>query len=236
VVGGRWKPLHYLYRRSIYTDVVATCGGDGTCYIKNDRAGTPFRGTVTLEALSFADGTLATVHVERSSLAAGAGVSHYFHAATIANISGATHMLLATVRDDDSNSAVVSANEILLIPPTGLTLLSAAVTAAVASTANPDGSTNVTVSTNATALYVTLTTLAQGRFNDNFFAMRPGATRVVTFLPFATTRAAAEGGSGNAAGTATAAGAAGGAGAASGGSRMLAESMRVEHLQMYLEG
>ena len=218
VVGGRWKPLHYLYRRSIYTDVVATCGADGTCYVKNDRAGKPFRGTVTLEALSFADGTVATVHVEQSSLAAGAGVSHYFYAASIANISRATHMLLATVRDDDSDSAV-SANEILLAPPTGLTLPSAAVTAVVASTVNPDGSTNVTISTNATALYVTLTTLAQGRFSDNFFAMRPGVTRVVTFLPFATTRAVAEGGGGN-----------------GGVSTMLARSMRVEHLQMYLEG
>jgi beta-mannosidase len=26
VVGGRWKPLHYLYRRSLYADVMCTCG------------------------------------------------------------------------------------------------------------------------------------------------------------------------------------------------------------------
>eukprot|EP01046_Picozoa_sp_COSAG06_P041966 COSAG06_NODE_5282_length_3588_cov_17.136715_2_plen_170_part_00 len=56
-------------------------------------------GTVTLESLAFADGSLATVHVEQASLAAGAGVSHFFRAAAIANITGATHMLLATVRD-----------------------------------------------------------------------------------------------------------------------------------------
>ena len=211
--------LQYVYKRSIFTDVVASCGGDGTCFVKNDRAGKPFRGTVTLEALGFADGALSQVHTEEVSLAAGAGVSHYFRAATIANISGATHMLLATVRDDDApsdSSAVVSTNEVLLLPPTEMltTLPSAAVTAAVATAANLDGSTNITVTTNATALYVTLTTLAQGRFSDNFFAMRPGATRAVTFLPFATTAraAAAEGG----------------------GSTTLAESLRVEHLQMYL--
>merc|ERR1719230_2216838 len=26
VVGGRWKPLQYLYKASIYSDVMATCG------------------------------------------------------------------------------------------------------------------------------------------------------------------------------------------------------------------
>ena len=37
VLGGRWKPLQYFYKRSIYADVMATCGGDGTCFVKNDR-------------------------------------------------------------------------------------------------------------------------------------------------------------------------------------------------------
>jgi beta-mannosidase len=37
----------------------------------------------------------------------------------------------------------------------------------------PDGSVNVTVRTDALALYVTLTTLAQGRFSDNAFLMLP---------------------------------------------------------------
>ena len=32
VVGGRWKPLHYLYRRSLYADVIASCGAGGECY------------------------------------------------------------------------------------------------------------------------------------------------------------------------------------------------------------
>jgi len=57
-----------------------------------------------LESLAFADGSLATVHVEQASLAAGAGVSHFFRAAAIANITGATHMLLATVRDGDDST------------------------------------------------------------------------------------------------------------------------------------
>ena len=47
------------------------------------------------------------------------------------------------------------------------------------------GSDDVLVrSTNATALFVTLTTLAQGRFSDNAFAVLPGSPKTVTFEPF----------------------------------------------------
>merc|ERR1712213_199965 len=37
VVGGRWKPLHYWYRASLYVDVTAACGESGRCYVRNDR-------------------------------------------------------------------------------------------------------------------------------------------------------------------------------------------------------
>ena len=47
----------------------------------------------------------------------------------------------------------------------------------------PDGSVPVTLTTDATALFVTLTTLAQGRFSDNAFCMPPGTT-TVRYMPF----------------------------------------------------
>merc|ERR1719305_2178020 len=28
VIGGRWKPLHYWYKSTIFADVMATCGND----------------------------------------------------------------------------------------------------------------------------------------------------------------------------------------------------------------
>lgn len=50
---------------------------------------------------------------------------------------------------------------------------------------NADGSVNITLSTDGSALYITLVTLAQGRFSDNAFHMwGPGGTRVVQFLPW----------------------------------------------------
>ena len=35
------------------------------------------------------------------------------------------------------------------------------------------------------ALFVTFTTLAQGRFSDNAFMLTPAAPKVVRFIPFA---------------------------------------------------
>jgi hypothetical protein len=51
VVGGRWKPLHYLYKRTLYTDVAVACGAGGACYVKNDGIA-PFNGSVTVRIFS----------------------------------------------------------------------------------------------------------------------------------------------------------------------------------------
>jgi hypothetical protein len=159
---------------------------------------------VTLAALSFDDGTLLKVHTEQANLAAGAGVSHYFRADNLSAVPSATHMLIATVRD--ATEAVLSVNEIPLVPPMAMQQLPVAAVSAASDTApNPDGTFDVTLATNATALYVTLTTAAHGRFSDNFFAMPANSSRVVQFVPFSTFDIAT-----------------------------LAPSLRVEHLQMYL--
>ena len=42
----------------------------------------------------------------------------------------------------------------------------------------------VSVTTDQAALYVTLTTLAQGRFSDNAFLLLPGETKQLAFVPF----------------------------------------------------
>ena len=50
VVGGRWRPLQYFFQQSVYADVMATCGADGACYIKND-AHIPFVGEYQITEL-----------------------------------------------------------------------------------------------------------------------------------------------------------------------------------------
>ena len=74
-------------------------------------------------------------------------------------------------------------NELLLAPPSVLTLPESIVTFTVASAANADGSIDITLHATATALYATLTTLAYGRFSDNAFALAAGNT-TVQFVPF----------------------------------------------------
>ena len=56
VLGGRWKPLHYLYRRSLFADVMAACGIGGWCYVKNDQPGEAFVGQVEVVALELRPG------------------------------------------------------------------------------------------------------------------------------------------------------------------------------------
>ena len=68
VLGGRWKPLHYFYKRSLYADVMATCGAGGWCYVKNDRAGETFFGQVQVEALEFASGRRSTLTTQTTKI------------------------------------------------------------------------------------------------------------------------------------------------------------------------
>jgi hypothetical protein len=186
------------------------------CYVKNDRAGLPFNGTVTLETLSFADGRMASVHIEHVTLAAGAGTSHYFNAGpNLANISGVHNLLIATVQDVQGDGASgttnLATNEIALVAPKDMRLPPAKVTVHLGGAGgettphNPDGTYNILLQTNATALYVTVTARAHGRFSDNFFAMRAGEKRTIKFVPFAMFD-----------------------------QTMLAETLRVEHMQMYI--
>jgi beta-mannosidase len=53
VVGGRWKPLHYLLKSSTFADVLVACGADGQCFLKNDLAAKPFSGQVLVESVFF---------------------------------------------------------------------------------------------------------------------------------------------------------------------------------------
>ncbi len=49
LVGGRWKPLMYLLRQSLFRDVFAACGKDDRCYIRNDGVH-PVDASIWLEA------------------------------------------------------------------------------------------------------------------------------------------------------------------------------------------
>jgi len=180
VLGGRWKPLQYWYRSTIYTDVMATCGGDPSapnCYVNNDLP-VPFKGDVVISSIDFATGKETAVKSLKLDMAAGVGVTQRFDlgAAVDANAT----MLHAVVKD--SAGVVVNNNFIPFTEPKNFVLPKANVAFTVAKAANADGSVDITVTTDKVAIYLTFTTLAQGRFSDNAFVMLPG-TKKIQFLP-----------------------------------------------------
>jgi len=213
VLGGRWKPLQYMYARSIFADLMASCGVGGECYVKNDQPGGGFFGEVEVNAVEFQSGATTNLKTATMQLGVGAGTSARF-TVDLSNIGNATHMLTAAVypycahdragggrrcssaelaaRQHEprhiapvgaaAGSGPASFNEILLAPPKDLVLPSATVTATIAPSANADGTIDISLDATKTALFVTLTTLAQGRFSDNAFALVPGST-AVTFVP-----------------------------------------------------
>jgi hypothetical protein len=202
VIGGRWKPLQYLYRRSLFSDVMATCGKGGSCFVRNDDY-REFDGVCTVSALILSTGeshVLKSVEMTGENvLPSGPGSIRYFDV-DMTGLDSATHMLTAHCMYASSAgpgvhrptisaagavgvTGTVSFNEILLAPPMGLKLRPAKVTFDVASSASTGGSVKIVLHADHTALFVTLTTLAHGRFSDNAFAMRPG-TVSVQFFPF----------------------------------------------------
>jgi beta-mannosidase len=208
VLGGRWKPLHHLMEQHLYRDTIAVCGADGSCFTRNDNALAPFAGTLTVSLLALASGAERVVSSTPLALPRGGGAFQYSCFAGGASGSGAALAgacpplatalasagcaangtdCAAIVRVADAGGALVDYNFQLLAAPYLLALPASTVSAALAPGVPPragDGARAVALSADATALYVTLTTLAQGRFEENFMHVVAG-TRTVWFIPFA---------------------------------------------------
>ena len=164
---------------------MATCGmqPDGTslCYARNDRASLPFNGTVTMSAFDFKGGeTAAWTHTKHVTLAKGPGAIAWFTLPKSPN--GAKTALLSTVTESSTGEAM-SSHMVQLVAPSELEVAKATITLTVAEKANANGSIDIVVASDAVAVFVTLTTLAQGRFSDNCFLL-PATKRTVQFIPF----------------------------------------------------
>merc|ERR1712232_589403 len=186
VIGGRWKPLHYWYKKSIFADVMATCGrgadGNVACYVKNDSP-RAFTGQVEISLLDWSKSAVETSLMKlQLNMPAGAGTTQWFEPEGVKLSSlGEKAMLQVTVTD--SSGAVVCDNPVAFAAPRIMSLPKASVTAIVANQVSPDGTVNIYLNSDHFALYVTLTSLAQGRFSDNAFVMLPGR-KTIRFIPF----------------------------------------------------
>jgi beta-mannosidase len=200
VVGGRWKTLHYFYARALYRDHFASCGADGRCFVRNDDPLRPWTGTLTTSFLHVTTGAVTVWNTSAVALPRGAAATAWsclgsgspfqscqpvpavLSAAGCAP-SGADCVLLLSATNA-TGATVVDWWQLLTVPSNMTLDASAAVTATIAAAPAPDGTLPITVTADATAIFVTLTTLAQGRFSDNAFHVPKGASVTVSFIPF----------------------------------------------------
>jgi hypothetical protein len=205
VLGGRWKPLHNLLAATLFGDVFVACGSAGQCYARNDSPMAGVVGAVVLELVSLVTGAAVAAPATRLPLAlpAGPAAVSFFCAADGATSgpcpSWSTLLAAAGCQPDasdcllnasvvDASGATLASNPSLLAPPSLVlpVLRAPALSFALESPAPPAGAPiRVTVTAAAPALFVTLTTLAQGHFDRNAFFLAPGSDRaaVVNFVP-----------------------------------------------------
>jgi hypothetical protein len=208
VLGGRWKPLHNLLAATLFADVLVACGSAGQCYVRND---SPLAGvagaTVVLELVSLATGAPAApaTRLPLAALPPGPAAVSFFCAAdgslkspctpwsAILTAAGcrpdASDCFLNASVADGATGASLSWNPSLLAPPSALLagLQPPALSAELEQPAPPPGAPIRVrvVAAAAPALFVTLTSLAQGHFDRNAFFLAPGPANAldVLFLP-----------------------------------------------------
>ena len=205
----------------------STANGSVLCYVRNDLPGT-FSGTVQVEAINFVTGQATRLSTLAVSLPAGGGAMGFFCAANgtglarstisehcptfgevyahVGCVDGAADCML-NVTVADKSGVPMSRSLLPLTKPSRFHLPAASVSYTVKAAAAGSRSVSIVLNTNATAIYVWLSTAEQGRFSDNGLTLLPGRDVTVEFLSFLS------------AGTS---------------STTLQRTLRLEHLQMYL--
>eukprot|EP00041_Stephanoeca_diplocostata_P026329 m.707884 g.707884 ORF g.707884 m.707884 type:complete len:298 (+) comp22937_c1_seq4:166-1059(+) len=189
--------------RSTTNDAGNVTTGTMLCYLRNDLA-KPFQGQVVVRAVNFVTGTVVNSTAGTATLAAGGGSTAFFcpsgpfllqqgqpdgcstfaefFNATKCGPAGGEHCVLE-VGVYNSDGTTMAQSTMPLGNPEFMKLPIAKLTLEVLTDAK-DGTIRVQVSSSATALYVWLSTKAQGRFSDNAFTVLAGGTVIVDFVPF----------------------------------------------------
>jgi hypothetical protein len=118
VVGGRWKPLHYMLRREIFVDVTSTCGITN-CYVRNDQPGVTFHGTMSVHSVDIATG-VATPVLEKDPVSIVEGPSVMSWHTLTKGASGARGDIVLVVDVFDQKGGLVVQNVLLRAAPKSL--------------------------------------------------------------------------------------------------------------------
>jgi beta-mannosidase len=171
VAGGRWKPLHYVLRRTTFQDVTVVCGADSLCYAINDGL-IPQSLTFWVEAWKLSTETALTNTEMTIDLPIGRSI-RFFDIST-SFVDDADVVLLASADG-------IPLDVYLPAVPTNLPLLDSKCSVGLTPVVASPLVTNLEVQCEKLTLYVWLSTTAEGYFSDNAFHLRPGITRTVQF-------------------------------------------------------
>lgn len=168
--------------------------------MRND-APTPFSGRVELTRVELETGVSSTLLALDVALPAGPASIRWFSVPSLAEMDATRNVVICTVTDGVAETTdvehILSQHVVGLAPPKDLRLRRANVRATVVDDGRnaDDGSVEITISADAPALYVMLTTQSAGRFSRNAFAVVPSmittgggnpsaAAAVVRFVPW----------------------------------------------------
>ena len=186
-------------RRFLYNDRLIAAASDGRLLVKNDDAFAPLNASARVALLHLASGAVTPLSASPVALPVGAGAAAslcvdpagacadwpaLLPAAGCA-AGGGDCLALLELRDAASG-ALLAENWALLASPASTSFPSAAAVALAAAVGEPDaaGEVPITLSCQATAIFVTLTTLAQGRFSDNAIIIPGPGNATVNFVPW----------------------------------------------------
>lgn len=183
VLGGRWKPLMYLLKRSLFQDVFASCGVGkdgslGRCFIRNSGQ-EKIIGTVVAN-LWFFSGDYHSNFSFPFTLDPHDTIE-CFNMEVGRDYQNSTFVILSVI--DNQNRERMGQNVVIWNTPshlhglskdTGLTILSVVIL--------DSGNYEILLASEKVSLYVYLTSLMQGIFEDNAFSMLAGSTKRVLFI------------------------------------------------------
>jgi hypothetical protein len=203
VVGGRWTPLMYFLKSALYRDVFASCGFFSSkayaCFCRNDGI-KPFRGALLIESLDLSSGLASTIANRQVNVREIGAFRRAFYLPRYDFFSLTLKIRLTEIfylpngppKDDEAFvlSAIDVGGDVLIDEyvvlgnvPKNLSGLSSNVTITVLSIeANEKGDAIIALQSDAVALYVVLTTLAEGSFDENAFLLKPTGSPKVRYF------------------------------------------------------
>ena len=172
VVGGRWKPTMYLLRR-LFHDTIVTCGVGGLCFVRDDGLNVTYVET-RAEAWSLEQQLPLRTFNWNCTTEQGRSIA-WFHLPDGFQ-DDADVILLQSLHGSSGTGAF------LWNVPRDMHRLSVPVTfSVVVEPLSTSRSAYVRLTSDRLALYVVLSTAADGQFSDNAFHMRPGAPFTIIF-------------------------------------------------------